>query len=82
MHMKDKTYICEWTSVADPDALGGVASFKVVGQNIAYAVRLCSVRDFQLIQDLLDAAAYEGERRATQNLRAKIMQALAPVPYE
>ena len=81
MTVQESAYNCQWVGSTDPDDLSGVALFKVVGMNDAHAVRLCSAQDFQVVRDWLDAATYEGERRATQNLRAKIMQALGPDPY-
>ena len=80
--MKSQAYFCEWAGTTDDDDLSGLASFKVNGMDVAATIRLSSFREFQLVQGLLDAAVYEGERRATQNLRAKIMQALGPAPYE
>ena len=80
--MKHQAYLCEWAGTTDADDLGGVASFKVNGMAAVSTLHLSSFREFQLVQGLIDAAIYEGERRATQNLRAQIIQALGPVSYE
>ena len=64
----------EWRGSTDPDDTGGVATFRVDGMAISYAIHLDSFTSFQLVHNLLDIAFAQGKRRAMRTIRAKIMR--------